>query len=438
MTAKPSDILHTSKLIRSTFEDEKEFNSDIDFDTYLEQQFVDNYNLYRYKDKISIKTIKRYIDIFDKLNMKLNIYTSFVKPELNEYFNPTLNRLLITDFLLSIIKLNDDPFLKHLKQLNFVDFFTIFIELSYFFDFVNFLDVDNDFLNYLKFHLVLFSISLNRASIDKHFGHISWILDEFFKHEVCSLLLERFDMCHEKNEYYIFPLDVETNYNYILKEFDLNIDYKTDEYKHLDNLFYIKYGRLHYQKRSKWDNTIEDIIDVKCDKTNWRDVEYDYDSYYYGEKPKIKSSDPNYSTYIKQFMIRKYQFALEKLNARKKMINESNLRIKDYSFFYKLDDMDDKNKFDKVRLLSFIGELLNYENMSTHDIKYCFREAYEQGHLELVKQISKYCDEQFISNYHLTTEIDKMEINQFIISTYKNNRAKIADNVDKYIKMKNT
>jgi hypothetical protein len=371
--------------------------------------------------------------------MKLNIYTSFVKPELNEYFNPTLNRLLITDFLLSIIKLNDDPFLKHLKQLNFVDFFTIFIELSYFFDFVNFLDVDNDFLNYLKFHLVLFSLFLNRASIEKHFGHISWILDEFFKHEVCSLLLEQFDMYREKSEYYIFPLDMETNYDYILKEFDLNIDYKTDEYKHLDNLFYVKYGRLHNKKRAKWDNTIEDIICVKCDNIDLFDIdEGDYDAYYYGEKPKIKSSDPNYSTYIKQFMIRKYQFALEKLNARKKMINESNLRIKDYSFFYKLEDIDDKNKFDKVRLLTFIGELLNYENMSSNDVICCFREAYEQGHLELVKQISKYCDEHFISNYQLSTEIDKMEINQFIISTYKNNRAKIIDNFNTYIKMKNT
>ena len=290
MTAKPSDILHTSKLIRSTFEDEKEFNTDIDFETYLEQQFVDNYNLYRYKDKISIKTIKRYIDTFDKLNTKFNIYTSFVKPELNEYFNPTLNRLLITDFLLSIIKLNDDPFLKNMKQLNFVDFFTIFIELSYFFDFVNFLDVDNDFLNYLKFHLVLFSISLNRASIDKHFGHISWILDEFFKHEVCSLLLEQFDMYREKSEYYIFPLDVETNYAYILKEFDLNVDYKTDEYKHLDDLFYVKYGRLYNTKRSSWDKTIEHMIGVKYYNKDLSDDDTeDYDAYYdYGGKPKIK------------------------------------------------------------------------------------------------------------------------------------------------------
>jgi hypothetical protein len=341
--------------------DEEEYS----FDTYINDNISGIYESYKNSIKMPLDfdTVIQFINKFEKMNL----YDTFVKATYEEYFNKTLNYLLVIDFIISFNKCGNDKCGNDKPDSRNVDhsaIFKFFIELSYFFKFMNYLDVTSTFLDYIKTMLVLYLQSLDRLTINIFFSHVIWILDDFFKFEVVKHLL-----CDKlQPKYYqtkTLLVEFETNYlKELQSDYDKNIDYTTSEYDHLDKKFYLT------------------VMNCVCQRIINTDDDEDY-----GVEPilyVIYQADINYELYRKQFIFKIKQEKTKIIVNTETQINEllKDIKIKDLSSLKT--NLDNLKYFE---LLTYIGESVDYSKLNNYINEQLFNIAYNMVYFDIIKDI---------------------------------------------------
>lgn len=479
-----TNILHTSKLIKQNYEEEVSSDNDFElgYDEYVQIEFKRCYEFYRYNKHISIDMIQKHIAIFEQMNL----HDSFMKPVLDEYFNPTLNHLLVTDFIISFLKVGY-PCLE-IKNITFIQIFDIFVNMSYYYDFMNYIDVDVKLIDYIKYMLVLFLLRVNRETIEKYFAHVMWNLDDFFRHEVFSKVftmfasesfIEQYDDIftyvkpsshHIGSDEYKLKAKIESKFSKELKEIDETIDYTSEEYNFLDSYFsHDKY--VHLYENSTLDKF---VFSQYSDTRNtdyvgkisvWHDDDYnnddddysvyEYDKYGYridnfGNSEFIRTyhcspDDPKYTDYQKMYLFRLYKKLVNDTQHLTTFLNKvkNNIMIKDYKALreYNVKAYTDNRMDDNIlknQILTYFGEILpdySMYNKNQKNLNMLFKIAYDLGHLNIVKHLVNNCGYNMDNDNKIKMDIDKVEINNFL----KNNFPKCAfkfDNVTSHIHMK--
>lgn len=400
------NILSTSSLIKSLYEDDEPENINyIEESERLFELFSSNKKL-----KIDGSIVKNYTKKFNIL-YNTNFFKEFKAPHIKEYFCQQLNFLLLCDFILSFYRLEDKSF--NIKSINTLFLFDFFVKLGEFYAFMDYLSVDELFINYLRYMLTLYTLQLDRDVIEKNFASSIETLDNFFSHLIVPKI---FSHIKYKN------LDIVTeNLNAILKQNpdelkDINenkIDFTTDEYKFLDNYF------NYYAFCSKGSNIEVKKTAVKMPNPNPQPVnndnnnsdnESDYDDDYYDGYdsdeswqptvtvyvPNIDKTDVNYEKYKKEFIIRTYQLTNKKHKKIKneiKTVSEA-LKIKDYSNFpVIIDEESITNNFSDIKII--LGVKINVTDLDKkkdgHFIySMIYKTACEFGHLNIVKDLLNY------------------------------------------------
>ena len=177
------EILKTSKFIRSIFDDEINdgYMEEGDIDYGNESRLLFNTFSSNKSLKIDYGTIDDFLIKFDILH-KSDFFISFKEPLVQEYFCQQLNFLLLIDFLLSFFRTNNKAF--DVKKINTSFIFDFFVKLCDFYSFMNFLDVDYKFVDYLKYMITLYTLQLRREVIEKNFHYDIEIIDNFFANEI--------------------------------------------------------------------------------------------------------------------------------------------------------------------------------------------------------------------------------------------------------------
>lgn len=456
-----TSIIKTSAFLNTLYQNEVENcyddSEEIDYDTFLNEQFVETLNLHclTHSDfKLTLEDIQFYLKGFETLQL----HNGFVEPDIDEYFNGTLNFLLLIDFLMSLGKTGIVTDVKSLSPEIILD---LFIKLSHFYNFMSYIDVDAVFLKYLKYMLVLYLQSLNRTTIETHFGHVIWDLDQFFKYEVVKLVYKK----HDTNVSLAFKLKsvLETKYNinangdlWTLKKYDStqnyidNTDYlhyffKLDSWGNIDRKYEIE-----NKPRDNYDDENEDDDD---DYSSGYDSGYDFDGNYYTtniirvRKYNIESNDPNYDIYWNTFMNMVWQMTCNILEEFDKFIKHSDITISNFSkmeqfyspYFDKHKEYyKDKNIY-KNKMLTYVGTKLDtYNTFSLDEVKQLFEIAYDMQHFDIIKQIVN-TNKSFKMNiyFRLKKDIGYDEINKYLSNKFPKDCSKINENVTTHIVLKN-
>ena len=176
------EILKSSKIIQNMFfdyENENE-NENIDFTNetkLLFNEFITNKNL-----QISFQRVIHFIKKFEIICNCENIFTDIINTQIDNYFCLKNNKMVITSFIILFFKIDNNNY--DITQINNHFIFDFFVELGEFFNFMDFLDVDNTFLNNLKAIITLYALQLDRRVIEERFHYIIEILDIFFSNEI--------------------------------------------------------------------------------------------------------------------------------------------------------------------------------------------------------------------------------------------------------------
>ena len=386
-------ILASSNHIRVLYENDNVEDAEgySDFSIYIKNNIFAIYTSYkdRIKMPLDFDTVMECINKFEKMNLHEN----FVKATYEEYFNKTLNYLLVIDFIISFNK-NDT---QNSKNIDHSTIFKFFVDLSYFYKFMNYLDVTSTFLDYIKTMLVLYLQLLDRHTIDTFFSHVIWVLDDFFKFEVVKHLLDDKLSTKYKDAKTFLSL-FEAKYSKELQlGYDKNIDYTSAEYKHLDEKFYVDY-----------DNSI-------CKYRRSEDGNDSDDSYEQDMHPTyvIEESDINYELYKKQFIFKIKEEKTKVILDGETQINEllKDIKIKDLSSL--------KTKLDNKRhsiLLTYVGETLDYKIYNNFEINQLFSIAYNMVYFDIIKSIVE--TTTIKPRFHLCYDFGYQEINEYLKSKF--------------------
>jgi len=410
-----ASILKTSAFINNLYEIEKEDHEDeeefiIEYNTFLNQQLSNSFNNYSNKNPSSRLTnqyITDYVNIFEQLNL----HNNFEKPSLEEYFNKRLNFLLLMDFIISFDKNKKLQTPQHI--------FDFFLDLSHFYRFMSYLDVDAKFLEYIKYMLVLYLQSLNRATIDKYFHHISWELDEFFKFEVIRELHIIYDTNLRSKQ--SIKQSFEKVYKSELAKESSKIDYTTADYNYLDDYFQVTSCNDIVRKFT--------IIEVPYDVNESDDEDTDYNNYdpygddYYSATKKVRQyhidcNDPLFKTNEEMFIYRTYQQTKKFLAEFEEILKTSEVRIKDFT---KFEELPNKSEHYKNLVLVYVGEgLSDYGIINNKERSNIFKLAYDMCHIDIVRDILMQKDFRIEHSFRLKNDITYREINNVILSKFPN------------------
>lgn len=394
------EIEKSSKFIRTIYDEE-----DIDFDTLdYNNEIKTLFNMFSNGKKLSIDFDKVvvYLDKFNKIN-KIETFSTFNPPLVQEYFCKQLNFLLIIDFILTFFKIDNIQFSATNLTTQFI--FEFFISLSDFFDFMNYLDVSESFLNYLKFMITLYSLQLDRKIIEQKLPNFVYILDDFFQNVIMPKVFKevgykKFDSLTGEIEFYnnLFSKEI--------KDYDPTISYQSETYKFLDDLFY----NIHIYSRSQIEirvktKTIEipnpepltpmhTVYNENDDDDNDDDDDYDDDDNDWEgprwtptikkQVPLIEQEDPNFEEYRKLFILRNYQ---EIKKPYDNVINEiksicSSIQLNKYNALETTDTC-----IEMMKVKTILGCILDYTIIPKKVCQDIFGLACEYGHLEIVKKI---------------------------------------------------
>lgn len=354
-------IERTSKLIKSIYEDDPEFDN-IDYNTTIEEQF-NTYFKPRVR-KINYNTIEYFLQRFNSLHL----HVSFKEPLIVEYFCQKLNFYLVIDFVISLLETD-------MTKLSSTFVFDFFVRLGEFFDFMNFLDVDESFLQYLKYMLVLYLLMVDRSIIEIEFSNTITILDDFFIHYVMRSVFAE-ENYKKINDYHKNIIPFLKN----VKDFNNNINYQLPEYNKVDKLFNT------YNKVIIIVKKLEKIPNPTfIEHNNIDDIDDNIPEYTYKLVNVIEETDPNYNEYKQLFIYRKYQFY-------KNLIDPIKQEIKSYSMSVKISDY---SQFDKIstnetiiNIRTILGITQKIDNTINNLLpKHLFYIACTYGHIELMKDI---------------------------------------------------
>ncbi len=390
------EIEKSSKFIKSLYDEE-----DIDFDTLdykfeikmLFDTFASGKNL-----SITFDNVVDFLDRFNKIH-KDGVFSSFSPPLVQEYFCKQLNFLLIIDFILTFFKVDNKDF--NVKKLNTKIIFDFFVKLGDFYNFMNYLDVDESFVNYLKYMLILYSFQLDRDVIEDKFFYFISILDEFLQNVIMPQLFREinyngFNQTSENDESY------KRNFPNEIKDYNANLCYCGEAYSFLDDMFIMSNDWYSNPRVTIKFKTVEVLNPEPPPPMNNayvehnEDSEYDSDSsdYYSGREiwtptitksfSAIEPTDPNFNEYRKLFVLRHYQRIKEKLDSIANEIKNmcGTLKLKKY------DDFEPDNKsVDIIKVKTILGCVLNYKKLPGNVYNEIFRLACEYGHIEIVKKL---------------------------------------------------
>lgn len=217
------------------YNDENEDNYEnidinIDFTNETEllfNEFITNKNL-----QISFQTVMNFIKKFEIICNCENIFTDIINTKIDNYFCLKNNKMVITSFIILFFKIDNNNYDIRAINNNFI--FDFFVELGEFFNFMDFLDVDNTFLNNLKAIITLYTLQLDRRVIEERFHYIIEILDIFFSNEIIPRVfievnfnklrtyktyIEKYEKSFTKN----YKEDIKTNINNFVSSNDILI-----------------------------------------------------------------------------------------------------------------------------------------------------------------------------------------------------------------------
>jgi hypothetical protein len=230
------EIEKTSKFIKSMYDEDE----DVDLDT-LDYRFEAKmlFATFSSNKRLSIDfdNVADFLDKFNKLH-KNGIFTSFKQPLVQEYFCKKLNFLLIIDFMLTFFRVDDKHF--DVKNINTKFIFDFFIRLGDFYGFMNYLNVDDCFVDYLKYMIVLYSFQLDRNVIEEKYYYVIEILDQFLQNDIMLMVFsdikyKDLNNIIKRNEEY------EKKFAKEIKDYDSRLCYHGEAYAFLDELFNMKY-----------------------------------------------------------------------------------------------------------------------------------------------------------------------------------------------------
>ena len=423
------EIEKTSKVIKSMFEDcdEDDEYSDMDKLESWENKLDFLFSSFSYNKNLSIDyaLTKDFLKKFNQI-YNLGIFTSFKPPIVQEYFCKQLNFLLIIDFILTFFKVDDKRF--DIKKINTQFIFDFFIKLGDFYNFMNYLDVDEKVVNYLKYMIVLYSFQLDRDVIETRYQYFITLLDDFLQNDIMpnvfrDIHYKKFDTLTKKMDSY---KDKFADY---IKEYDDLILYSGAAYEYLDDFFTINADwngmpncvsnktkvieipnpnpppPMHNVYTDTFNN---DGINNNNNNNNNNGFNYgsddddeddddDYDDYGFSIRqpvwtPLVKKSvpvldkdDANYEEYRKLFVLRSYQKVKmeydDVFNDIKGMC--LTLQLKKYDAFE-----PHNNTIEIKKIKTILGCLLDYSKISDNDYNTLFGIACEYGHIEIVKALT--------------------------------------------------
>lgn len=170
------ELLKTSKLINDLY---KEKNPTISYEDFIVEEYKNQFETFS-KDRPYFK-FKNVMQINQYFNYFINI-SQVQKIHIVEYFNKSLNFVIVYDFLKSFNKDNSSVNEKVLHSKSFM--FSSFVILNHFLEFSEFLSLHNDLLEYLKSLIILYCLSLTRKEIEEFFGNTVNKLDQYFHNNV--------------------------------------------------------------------------------------------------------------------------------------------------------------------------------------------------------------------------------------------------------------
>ncbi len=399
------EIEKSSKFIKTMYDDDE----DIDFDTLdyrfevkmLFATFSNNKRL-----SIDFDNVSDFLDRFNKLH-KNGVFTSFKPPLVEEYFCKQLNFLLIIDFILTFFRADNTNF--DVKKITTQFIFDFFIKLGDFYNFMDFLDVEDCFVNYLKYMIILYSFQLDRNIIENKYYYFIEILDEFLKNEIMPKI---FSNVHYKGLNNILKCieGYEKVFEKQIKCYDSKLCYDGDEYLFLDDLFIMCRNIIDVPSQViVKKKTIEvlnpqppPIINNEHNSEFESDDDDDYDDYdeydhYYGRNsrqiwtptiekqvPAIDNEEPNFQEYRKLFIFRNYQKMKRKYD---NITNEIKIMCAPLKI-NKYDSFEPNNTgIDIVMIKTILGCVLDYSKISKKEYDKIFGLACEYGHIEIVKSL---------------------------------------------------
>lgn len=421
-------ILKTSTFLQTLYENELEDDAELSFDNFVNddtrlEPLFQAYN----KHNISFSDVKELLTKFGELDL----HSNFDKPHLEEYFSKRLNFLLIIDFLLSLKE-------EHVYN-NPETILAYFTKLSYFYCFMDYLDVEHSFLDYLKYMLVLYLQSLSRETIEAKFDHCLHRLDEFYKYEVVKELYLnngigdiRAHNALKLNAHIFAKKKLETTYADLIKDFNKDMDYLAGS-EHLNKFFTFQaYAPGYSSSNAIIERTYTLVHNPREIEEREQELErrriqareqvylehgdyYDYDRDDHSDysddyddddviqpfkKYNIELDDPNYEAYHRHFACRAYQCTLNVIEKFDNYIKQLDVGIKKHGNLIQFDchsiiteTEKDYNHIDYI--LTFIGERLPSYKQEVFDRKIysfgffndLFTISYELGHFRIIIEI---------------------------------------------------
>jgi hypothetical protein len=407
------EIEKTSQIIKSMIEecyDEDDSSTDINSLENWEEKMKFMFTSFAYNKKLTIdySNVKDFLYKFNAI-YKSGYFASFKPPIVQEYFCKQLNFLLIIDFILTFFRVDDKKF--DVKKINTQFVFDFFIRLGDFYNFMNYLDVDEHFVNYLKYMLILYAFQLDRNVIEEKYHYFVCILDNFLQNDIMPQIFKdihykRLDaLSNQINEY-------NKKFAKEIKEYDNSHCYYSKEYEYLDDLFIMnnywnslpsdvttKTKKIEvlnpnppppmhniYTNALNGDNNDDDNDDDddNYDDDDDDDYEYQWTPTISKYVPIIEKEDANYEEYRKLFILRNYQKIKEAYDNIMSEVNAmcSSLHLKKYDKF----EPDNKN-IEIMKVKTILGCVLDYNSISNNDYDTIFGLASEYGHIEIVKAL---------------------------------------------------
>jgi hypothetical protein len=377
-------IEKTSKFIKSMYEDDEDIDYDnLDYKLEINMLF-DTFSSNK-KISININDVTEFLSIFNILYER-NVFTTFKPPIIQEYFCKQLNFLLIIDFVLTFFKVKNSNF--YIKKINTQFIFNFFIKLGDFYNFMNYLDVDDSFVDYIKYMLVLYAFQLDREVIETNYFYFISVLDDFLQNDIMPKVFEEIKY-NDMNELSSTIKIYENTFKEVIKYYDPKIDYNVESYLFLDDMFVMSSWGFDVLIKYK---TIE-VLNPEP-RPNIPNIYGDEDIYWDTRwTPTIKKNvnvidktDPNYEEYKKLFILKNYHNTMTKYNNIKNEIKiiTSSLCINKYDNFEL-----NNNRIEILKVKTIIGCVLDYSSMLVSECEILFQIASEYGHIHIVKELIK-------------------------------------------------
>lgn len=397
------EIEKTSKIINLMIDDycvEDDTSTDMNSLENWEEKIKFMFDNFSYNKKLSINysIVKDLFKSFNKI-YKSGYFASFKPPIIQEYFCKQLNNLLIIDFILTFFRVDNN--IINLKSINDQFINDFFIKLGDFYNFMDYLDVDEYFVNYLKYILVLYAFQLDRNIIEEKYYYFISILDNFF---INDIMPQVFKAIHYKELHTLSKTINEYNEKFTkeIKEYNKNICYCGDEYEYLDDLFIMNKDCNSLPLSVTEKTTISKILNPEppppMNNVYADAIDDNNDNYYSGllnrhqlwtpiiekQVPVIEKVDTNYDKYRTLFILRNYKNIKDEYDNVMNEVNSlcASLYIKKYDKF----EPNNKN-IEIMKVKTILGCVLDYDSISDSNYNIIFGLACEYGHIEIVKAL---------------------------------------------------